>query len=307
MAHPHPFRFGVNTVTETWAETACKLESLGYSVLAVPDHFGMQLAYAPALAAAAAATTRLRIGTFVLDNDFRHPAIVAADAAMLDQLSGGRFELGLGAGWMLEDYNTSGIPFDAPGVRFGRLTESVRIIKGLFADGPVTFAGNHYTVTNLEGAPKPVQQPHPPLLIGCGGQRMLAFGAREADIISVLPQSKREGGIDWQSGMTAASTDKKIGHIRDAAGERFDTIELNLLVQRVVLTDDRHNALASLAGEWEMTPDAAAASPYALIGSVDEIADTLRERRERFGFSYLTVMERHIDAFAPVVARLAGT
>lgn len=310
MAHPRPFRFGVNMGESlsgaTWADKARKIESLGYSVLAVPDHFGRQLAYAPALAAAALATTTLRVGPFVLDNDFRHPAIVAAEAATLDQLSGGRFELGLGAGWMRKDYDSSGIAFDAPGVRFRRLSESVRIIKGLFADGPVTFAGEHYTVTNLEGTPKPMQTPHPPLLIGGGGPRMLRFAAQEASIVGLLPRSRREGGLDG-SDVTVAKVSEKIAWIRAAAGDRFDTLELNMLIQGMAVTDDPHGSAAAVAAQVGSTPEAVFDTPFILIGTVEEIAARLVAQREQFGISYLTVMERHIDAFAPVVARLAGT
>lgn len=310
MTHPRPFRFGVNMGEPlsgaTWADKARKVESLGYSVFAVPDHFGRQLAYAPTLAAAALATTTLRIGTFVLDNDFRHPAIVAADAATLDQLSGGRFELGLGAGWMRKDYESSGISFDAPGVRFRRLTESICIIKGLFADGPVTFAGDYYTVANLEGTPKPVQTPHPPLLIGGGGPRMLRFAAQEANIVSVLLRSRREGGLD-ESDVTAVRVGEKIGWIRDAAGDRFAALELNMLVQGLAVTDDRQAGAATVAARLGSTPEAVLDTPYVLIGTAVEIADTLREQRERFDISYVTVSERDMDAFAPVVARLAGT
>ena len=205
-----------------WRTKARKAESLGYKILSVPDHFGSQLAYGPILAAAAAATTTIRIGTFVLDNDFRHPAIVAADAAMLDLLSDGRFELGIGAGWLREDYDRAGIPFDRGTVRFNRLTESVRIIKGLFTDDTVAFVGEYYAIADLHAVVQPVQRPHPPVLIGGGGRRLLTFAAQEADIVSIIPRSLPGGGLDE----TDHALDEKLAWIRQAAGGRFDTIEL---------------------------------------------------------------------------------
>jgi len=304
----HPFRFGIHMTgriasRSEWETKARWAESLGYDILYVPDHFLSQLAYAPLLAAAAVATTTLRIGTFVLDNDFRHPAIVAADAAMLDLLSDGRFELGLGAGWLRADYDRAGIPFDRGGVRLDRLAEGVRIIKGILAGEAVTFAGAHYTVADLEGLVRPVQRPHPPLLIGGGGRRMLTFAAQEADIVSIIMRSLPEGGLD----PTDQGVDEKLGWIRQAAGERFDTLELNMLIQRVVVTDDPEREAAALAAEWGGTKETILGSPYVLVGNIAELCETLRGRRARNGISYISVLERDSDAFAPVVARLAGT
>jgi len=252
------------------------------------------------------ATTTLRIGTLTLDNDFRHPALVAGDAATLDLLSEGRYELGLGAGWMQTDYDRAGIPFDPPGTRVGRLMESVRIIKGLFGETPVTFAGEHYTVTDFPGFPQPVQRPHPPILIGGGGRRMLAFAAREADIVSIIPSLSAPNTLSLAD-LASSVVDEKFARLREAAGERFDVLELHALIQRVIVTDDRQREAEALGARWGITADVAGDSPYLLIGTVDEIADSVRAHRERFGFSYLTVFERDMDAFAPVVARLAGT
>jgi len=310
----HPFRFGVQMweaqSAAEWREKARKAEHLGYDILVIPDHFpdpsGGILGYAPALAAAAAATTTLRIGTNVLDNDFRHPALVASDAATLDLLSDGRFELGIGAGWDQGDYERSGIAFDRPGVRLKRLEESVQIIKRLFTGNPVAFSGEHFTINGLEGYPKLVQQPHPPLLIGAASPRLTAFAAREANIISVMPRVLPPG-VPIYTDLTAAGVEEKVRWIRQAAGERFDDIELNILMQRVIVTTDRQSAAQTLGEQWHITPEDALESPFALIGTGEEMVATIRARRERHGISYLTVFERKMEAFTPVVPQLTGS
>jgi len=310
----HPFRFGVQmwgaTSGAEWQEKARKAEQLGYTILVIPDHFPAPsmgiLGYAPALAAAAAATTTLRIGTNVLDNDFRHPALVAGDATTLDLLSDGRFELGIGAGWDQGDYERSGIAFDRPGVRVQRLEESVRIIKRLFTGDSVSFFGEHFTINGLEGYPKPVQQPHPPILIGAAGPRLTAFAAREATIISVMPRVLPPG-VPIYSDLTAAGVEEKIHWIRQAAEERFDDIELNILMQQVIVTTDRQSAAQTLSEQWHITRADALESPFALIGTGEEMVATIRARRERYGISYLTVFERDMEAFTPVVPQLTGS
>jgi len=302
-----PFRFGIHlaeriTSRVAWVARGRKAEDLGYAILYVPDHFTSHLAFGSALATAAAATTTIRIGTFVLDNDFRHPALVAAEAAMLDVLSEGRFELGIGAGWLREDYTSVGIPFDSGAIRLDRLAEGVGIIKGLWSGNLVTAVGEHYAVTDLRGVVEPVQRPHPPLLVGGGGRHTLSFAAREADIVSIISRSLPGGGLD----QTDHAIDEKIGWIRRAAGERFDALELNTLIQRVIVTDDVQKEAETLAARWGSTVTDMLGSPYILLGSVETICETLRERRERYGISYISVFERDIDAFAPVVANLAG-
>jgi probable F420-dependent oxidoreductase len=315
MTH-HPFRFGLQLgggeSRQDWTELAKRTEALGFDTLLVPDHIGYPLwAYGPALTAAALATTTLRVCPFVLDNDFRHPAFVAAEAATIDQLSGGRFELGLGAGWDLADYQRTGIPFDPPGERVGRLEESVRIIKELFGNEPVTFNGQHYQITALEGQPKPVQQPHPPLLIGGAGRRMLALAAREADIVSVIMKARREGGLDAADG-SAAAFDGKIAWLREQAGERFERIEINALIQRIVVTDHPADAFETAASDYGLGgPDEGRSTPLALIGSIDQIIETIEQRRERWGISYLVVRSSYLDVdvlndLSRIIARLAG-
>ena len=306
-----PFRFGVTAPTPSggtdWVERARRVEQLGYSILVVPDHFRDHLAPVPALTAAALATTRLRVGSLVFSNDFRHPAVLAKEAATIDVLSGGRFELGLGGGWLRAEYDQTGIPFEAPGTRVERLEEAVTIIKGLLAGERVTFAGRHYTIADLEGRPTPVQRPHPPIAIGGGGRRTLSLAAREASIVGLVPRARRDGsGLDL-SDLSDAATREKLEWVRSAAGARFDSLEINALIQAVVVADQRMTAADQLASRFKVAREVVLGTVYVAVGTIEEICETLRQRRERHGISYLTVFERDMEAFAPVVARLAGT
>ncbi len=307
-----PFRFGVNLRTTSsaseWAEKARKVEALGYDVVLVPDHLTELLAPMPALLAAAAATSRLRVGTAVLNNDFRHPVLVAREAATVDVLSGGRFELGLGAGHMRAEYEQAGLAFDDGATRVERLAESVGIIKRLLEGEVVTFAGKHYRVTEHTIHPRPAQRPRPPVFIGGNAPRLLEVAAREADIVGFTGIMFRGGGsaIDV-SDFRAAVVDERVRLVRETAGARFDRLELNVLVQRVIVTDDRRAAAASLTGPVsQLSADDAVASPYLLVGTADQMVEDLRARRERWGFSYVLTHEAFVDALAPVVARLAG-
>ena len=305
-----PFRFGVQAAdacdAAAWAAQARRAEALGYDILAMPDHVGIQFAYAPALAAAASATTRLRIGTLVLATDFRQPAAIAGEAATLDLLSDGRYELGLGVGGtVLADYALLGRPFETPGVRVGRFAESLRAVKLLFGEGPVTLEGRHVRLHGLVGFPRPVQRPHPPILVGAGGKRMLALAAREADIVSVLVAMSPVGAFDLGE-LRAAAVGDKLALLRASAADRFDQIELHLLLQRLVVTDEREPVLADIAARWGITAEEVAMSPYALIGTVGAIAGQLIARRERLGFSYYTIFDRDMELFAPIVAALSG-
>jgi probable F420-dependent oxidoreductase len=312
-----PFRFGAQVPkaasAKEWAATARELEDLGYSTLFMPDHFDDQLAPVAALMAAADATTTLRVGSLVLDNDYKHPLVLAKEAATIDVLSDGRLELGLGAGWLKTDYEQSGIPYDRPGVRIDRFEEGLAIIKGLLSDdGPVNFAGKHYTVTAHEGTPKPVQKPHPPILIGGGGKRVLSIAGREADIVSVN-FDLRSGAIGPGVGPngTAEVTAEKIGWVRAAAGDRFDDIELSVTVFAGMVTEDPQSLAAAMGPGFGITPEQALEMPHALIGSIDQMAEALQHRREQFGFSYIVVSSGlTADAWrslAPLVAKLAGT
>ena len=235
-----PFRFGVSMrgagSKAEWVTKARRAEALGFSSLVMPDHLiGTRMSVGPALVLAAEVTTRLRVGSFVFDNDFRHPAVLAQEAATVDVLTAGRFEFGIGAGWMREEYDKTGIPFVDGGARVDRMAEALTIIKGLFGDQAVTLKGKHYTVSGLEGTCKPIQQPHPPILIGGGGTRLLTIAAAQADIISIMPRSKRDGSALEDGDATAGAFDRKLEVIRDAAGSRFEELEFNTLVQEVIV------------------------------------------------------------------------
>ena len=313
MNKQRPFRFGVSVhktrSKEEWIAMARRAESLGYSTLLVPDHLGDQLAPIPALLAAAEATDKLRIGSLVFDNDFRHPVMLAKEAATLDLLSGGRFEFGMGAGWLRSEYEQAGIPFDPAGVRVSKVEEALHIIKGLFADGPLTFSGTYYTVTDLEGHPKPVQQPHPPILVGGGGKRLLSIAAREATIVGFTPLFRADGGGTDLTDATPGALNEKVGWVRQAAGDRFDSLELNILVAEVVVTEDRAQVAqfiaAAMAPNMGATVEQVLQVPYVLIGTVDQICEDLLARRDQYGISYVTVFEKNMEALAPVIARLA--
>jgi probable F420-dependent oxidoreductase len=307
-----PFRFGVNVgragSRAEWAEKARKLEDLGYSALTVPDHLTDLLAPMPALVSAAAATTRLRVGTNVLNNDFRHPVLVAREAATVDLLTEGRLQLGLGAGHMHSEYDQAGLSFDSGGTRVERLAEAVAIVKGLLKGEQVTFAGRHYHVTGHTIHPFPVQRPHPPLLIGGNGRRLLTLAAKEADIVGLSGITFHRGGVAPDlSGWRMAGVDARVQLVREAAGDRYDRLELNALVQRVVVTEDRRQAAEELARRWtQLSPEEILQSPYVLIGTVDQLVEDVQARRERWGISYYVIFEPYIDAFAAVVSRLAG-
>jgi probable F420-dependent oxidoreductase len=291
------------------AERARRIEALGYATLTLPDHLTDRIAPMPALVCAAEATKTLRVGTNVLNNDLRHPVLVAREAAAVDVLTDGRFQLGLGAGSMRSEYDQAGLNFDKGGTRVERLAEAVTIIKRLLQGEELTFAGRHYRITGHTIAPLPVQRPHPPILIGGNGPKLLALAAREADIVGFSGLTFRSGGAvpPDVSGWRMSSVDERVRRVREAAGkQRYDRLELNALVQRVIVTDDRRAAAEDLTGLAGLTAEEILHSPYVLIGSVDQMVEDLRTRRTRWDISYYVIHEPYIDAFAPVVARLAG-
>lgn len=306
-----PFRFGVQcsraaSRTE-WIELARRTEDNGFDCLTMPDHFTDQLAPVPALQSVADATTKLRVGALVWDNDYKHPIVLAKELATIDLLSEGRLEIGLGAGWMISDYEQAGIPYDSAGVRIDRFVEGLEIMKRAMAAGPFSFAGKHYTVTNYDGQPKPVQQPMPPILIGGGGKRVLSFAAREADIIGINgTMTAGVVGPDAISTMTADAVDEKVSIVREAAGARLEKIEMNIRAFFVKVTDDAAGTLSGVAQIIGVEPGMVAATPFALIGSPDKIVEDLLARREKWGFSYIIVGAEDVDSFAPVVAALNG-
>jgi probable F420-dependent oxidoreductase len=308
-----PFRFGFTTSAagsrREWVEKARKLEALGYSTMTVPDHFPDRLAATPALMCAADATERLRVASWVYCNDFRHPALLYKEAATIDLLSDGRFELGIGAGWLKSEYDMVGISFDPPGVRVARMEEAVRVVKGLAAEEPLDFAGEHYRIAGFAGAPQPVQRPLPPLYIGGGGKRLLSFAAREADIVGFGAKALPEGGLSVPD-IASEALRRKLGWVREAAEGAGRQPELNILIFIFEITDDRRGAAARYAESFTgLSADDILASPHALIGTPQQISEDLRQRREEYGISYIVINtgnEAHIDAFAPVVGLLAG-
>jgi probable F420-dependent oxidoreductase len=312
MSFPlRPFRFGVQASSAKtraeWVDLARRTEDNGYSCLTMPDHYDDQMAPVPALMTAANVTTTLRVGALVWDNDYKHPAVLAKELATMDVLSDGRLELGIGAGWMISDYEQMGIPYDSAKIRIDRFVEGIKVIKGAMAQGPFSFSGEHYTITGYNGTPKPVQSPCPPILIGGGGKRVLSIAAREADIIGInATMSAGVVGPDAISTMTAAAVDEKVEIVRVAAGARLADIEMNVRAFLVNITDDADGAAAGIAAMMGVEQKMVEETPFALVGPPSKLIEDLIARRERWGFSYIIVGAEDIDSFAPVVSALNG-
>ncbi|MBV9293232.1 MAG: TIGR03621 family F420-dependent LLM class oxidoreductase [Frankiales bacterium] len=308
----HPFRFAVQTQNAAdlaaWRKRARDAEAMGYSTLLMPDHFTEQWGPIVGLTAAAEATERLKVGALVFDNDFRHPMELAKEMATLDLLYDGRVEFGLGAGWMKTDYDQSGIPMDEPGVRVDRMAEAITVFKGLFSGEPFSFKGEHYTLTEAVGLPRPAMQPHPPICIGGGSKRVLSIAAREADIVG-FNASLRAGYVGPEVAATAVPEkfDDRVRWVREAAGDRFDSLELQCHTSFAMVVPNRQEIADGMAGMFGVDPAVALQIPIVLVGTIDEICETLLERRERWGFTYWIVNGDAMEAFAPVVERLAGT
>ncbi len=290
---PRPFRFGVVVANAqsraAWIATARRIEELGYATLLMPDRPSLGgIAPLTALAVAADATRSLRVGSYVFCNDYRHPVLLAREAATLDLLSEGRFELGLGAGVGPGEFQQLGLPF--PSSRVGHLAEALQLIKQLFTEEMVNFNGKYYTVTQMRGSPRPVQRPHMPILVAGAGERMLKLAAREADIIAIGSRITRQGPDP-----TDVPLEQKLAWIREAAGERFTELELGQTVYDMNITDSG----AELAAQGGGPP--IPKRPF----STGQAVTHLLEQRDRYGFSYIHVYEGQMENFAPVVARLA--
>lgn len=291
-------------------ERARRAEALGYHALVIPDHVLDQLSPVPAMAIIAAATKRLRVGAFVFNNDLRHPAVLAQDLASLDVLSEGRLDVAIGAGWNRAEYDAVGIVFDPAPVRSERLTEAVAVLKGCFADGPFTFAGSYYRLTEHNGGPKPVQRPHPPFMIGGGGRRTLSLAAREAQIVGLAPRAGSRAR-DPRS-LTWEATAEKVGWVREAAGERFADLTLNVYPSsvEVIVTDDslgEARRVADLIAERtgvRLTEDEVLRSPHFFIGSLAGFEEKFLALRAELGISSIMVGE--LGPLDSVVERLAG-
>jgi len=310
-----PFRFSVGggepMSARSLAERAHRAEALGYSTYVISDHLLNTMAPNVGLAAIAAATEKLRIGHFVLNNDLRHPAVLHQELATLDVLSEGRLEIGIGAGWNEPEYRASGIRFEPVPTRVSRLEEAVTILKGLFGDAKYSFQGHHYAIAEMNGRPKPVQRPHPPILIGGGGKRVLRLAGREAQIVGFAPRiGARVGGF---KSCTFEATREKVKWVKQAAGARFDELELNTYpsFRPASVTDEPRKAAEELLKRINdrepsgLTVDDLLDSPHVFIGTVDQLVEKFVRLRDELGISNLMVGSGMED-FAPVVARLAG-
>jgi probable F420-dependent oxidoreductase len=305
-----PFRFGIQLRNaadgESWRAIAKQVESLGYSTLFLPDHFEEAWSPTVPLTVALEATTTLKVGALVYDNDYRHPLVLARDVAAMDFLSEGRVEFGLGAGWMTTDYEQSGITLDTPRVRIDRMEEALEVTRRLWSQDKASFEGTHYTIKDASCRPVPFTKNGPPVIIGGGGKRVLSVAAKYASIIGVNPElTSGTAGVESAKTAVADRYRERIGWIRDAAGDRFNDIELQVLVQVEQVVPNREKVVADLAPFFGITPEDAAEVPIVLVGTVEQICDDLVKRRELYGFSYIVVHD--IEAFALVVAKLAGT
>jgi probable F420-dependent oxidoreductase len=312
------FRFGAESFESTRSGVladARRAESLGFDVFLTADHLFDHLAPISTAMMVADQVSGLRVGTYVLCNDFRHPVIMAKEAASLYVLSEGRFELGLGAGYLPVEYEMAGIAFDGGAVRFERLTETVKIAKLAFAGETFSFDGAHYHVRGYTPYPRPVQRPRPPVMVGGGGRRLLAFAAAEADIVSVQPASAPDGGLRATQ-LTLSSLKDKVALVREGAGDRAADLEINIFVFDAVITTNRRAAAASYLGELadrlpfvtvdgEVTDDDLLDSPYLAFGTGDQIAEQLLRVREETGASYIGMLAHLMTAFEPVLSRLA--
>ena len=321
---PRKFRFaaaGEGNAEEGGARKFVKLaqeaEEYGFDTFLIPDQLGNQVGPIAALGALTQATEKIRLGTAMLANGFRHPAVLAKDAATLDVLSRGRLELGLGAGLAKDEFDKGGITYDAPGVRLEKLDETLTVLDVLLRGQECNFEGKHFSIKGLKGSPRPRQGPRPPIAVGAGGPKMLALAAKHADIISVAAPTDSEGKV-LLSGVTMDKTIERVNLIREAAGDRFDDIELSWTITMIVITDDRDqvaemalNALAkgfppNISADVTLTKDDILGSPYIAIGSFEEIADQIRKVRAETSMSYVGVFPTQMDAFAPIIPLLRG-
>ncbi|MGH9065383.1 MAG: TIGR03621 family F420-dependent LLM class oxidoreductase [Acidimicrobiales bacterium] len=290
-----------------WRQLARKVEALGYSTLYVPDHLDDQWAPVVALTVAAEATDTLRVGSLVLDNDYRHPVVLAKEIATLDLVAEGRLEVGLGAGWLRADYEQAGLPYDPAQVRVERLAEGLAIMKSLWSEGTATFAGRHYTVDAAQGSPLPYSRPHPPVVIGGGSRRVLSLAAREADIVGINPSlAAGEVGPETAASALAERFKERVAWVQESAGARFEELELQCLTFAAMIVADGRELRRTMAPSFGITAEQAETMPIVLVGTVDEVCEAIEARREEYGFSYWVVHDDAAEAFAPVVSRLAG-
>jgi len=307
-----PFRFGLSvggtSGRDDFVATVKSAEASGFDVITSADHIGRRLAVLPMLAVAAEISS-LRISPMVMANDYRHPVLLAKDAATIDVLSDGRFELGIGTGWIEEQYNAAGIRYDPPRTRVDRFEEAIAVIKGCWSGQPFSFNGEHYQLDQVT-CPRPIQRPHPPLLIAGAGRRMLRLAGQKADTVGIAPLTKGMAGFDEFGTAVATSGDRidaQLEWISETAGERFDEIELSVMAHHVEVTADVDEAVARLAAETHTTQPQVRGSPHLLIGPVEGLVETLLDHRERYGISYIVFLGDDLEAIRPVVEQLAGS
>jgi probable F420-dependent oxidoreductase len=323
MTVTHPFQFSLQAFDATsaaeWVDTCRRAESLGYATLFTTDHyFGpgeiaaasghrpVDVAPISAMTMAAAVTTEMKVGCRVFCVDYHQPVVLAKELATVDFLSGGRLVAAIGAGWVKAEYDGMGIVQDRPGVRIARLAEAVEVLRAHWSGEPIDVQGQHLRVTGFTGTPAPVQQ-RIPLMIGGGAEKVLTLAGRVADIVSFnFNNAAGKLGASSVSSSDEEQTLQKLQWVRDAAGDRFDQLELEIGAYFIAVTDDRDGAATAMGGRFGVSADAILSHPHTLIGSVEQICETLEERRARFGISNICVAQRHLDEFAPVVARLAG-
>jgi probable F420-dependent oxidoreductase len=315
------FRFGVASSfiepAEKWREFARKAEDLGFDVLLMADHMSRQMSPLLACLSAADATTRLRVGTQVIANDFRNPAVFAKEVATLDLLSGGRFELGIGVGWPAtsntgrSDYAQTGLQMDEPGPRVTRLGETLRILKTfLSSEEPFDFEGKHFNLKGLNPFPHPIQKPRTPIMVAGAGPRILRLAAREADIINIAPRPPTVGLTAVGSRAFGLTMADEVGIIKEAAGDRYGDVEICVFSNNPTnpyIGDDTGPALERLAADLQTTTDVVKEMPATMIGSVDYLVDRLQQHRDQYNISYRIVSAAAMDAFAPIVKRLSGS
>jgi probable F420-dependent oxidoreductase len=312
---PRPFRFGVMTSgrfeATGWRELVRRVDELGYDVLNMPNHRAAPgLSPLVAMASAAEISSRLRFGTLVLDNESVDPGVIAKDTATLDVLSEGRLEVGIGAGWLPADHTGIGQPWRRPGERIERLAEAIAVLKECWTEDTASRPSPVFPLDAIRNEPRPVQQPHPPILIGGGGERVLRLAGRLADIVSFVPNmAAGRLGPDTAADGRGDALSRKLAWVHEAAGDRMAGIELHTNLTQVILTDDRAGGLAKVKRGYGLEADddaAALAVPHAVVGTAEQMADQLLERRARTGISYYSVFEPGMEAFAPVQALLIG-
>jgi probable F420-dependent oxidoreductase len=299
-----------------WRKQVQRMDRSDLTAITVSDHFltGRQDPV-PALAAVAMSTERVRMMALVLANDYRHPAITHKAAATLDVISGGRLDLGLGAGFLADEYHAAGMPYDPPGERVGRLEEAVDVITALFTGEPVRYAGKHYTINDLPGTPAPVQEPHPPLVIGGGGKRMLTLAGRCADIVGV--HSNLRHGTAYNAGviedMLPEKMARKVAWARDSAEEAgrdpgvLDYLFITWTCRVVDRPADTRRALRDVCDRYGVNVEIGRRSTGLLVGTVDECVEQLQWRRDQLGLNYVDFGSADFDDVEPLIEALSAS